>query len=150
MDENYYFNNTLSKDLFNLVAGDKISEGSDRSVYNFALNSDLVVKFETTSKGFQNIMEWETWKVVENDKDAKRWFAPCIQISPCGTILLMEKTTPAPRDKYPLKIPAFLTDTKYSNYGILRGKFVCHDYGLHLLMENGLTKRMIKADWWSE
>lgn len=24
----------------------------------------------------------------------------------------------------------------------------CHDYGTHLMFEHGMTKRMVKADWW--
>jgi hypothetical protein len=45
-------------------------------------------------------------------------------------------------------MPAFFTDLKRENFGLLLGRLVCHDYGVNLLMENGMTKRMRKANWW--
>lgn len=135
------------RDAFNLLCDDKIGYGASREVYSSRVLPDCVIKVETGIGKFQNILEWETWDRVSQTEFAK-WFAPCEWISPNGVILIMKKTLPA--HKYPDKIPAFFTDTKRTNFGVYKGNFVCHDYGMHLLMENGMTKRMRKADWWDE
>jgi hypothetical protein len=102
---------------------------------------------EEDSGRFQNVIEWETWKRVEGTKFEK-WFAPCRWISPSGIVLVMSKTIPA--TDYPKKMPAFLWDFKRTNYGMLDGRLVCHDYGTHKMFENGMTKRMHEADWHDE
>lgn len=135
-------------ELFRLICGDLIGSGVGRSVYTNTLDSDLVIKFEENAGSFQNVMEWQTWEIVKDTQFAK-WFAPCIAISPCGTVLVQKKTTRA--DKYPAELPAFLCDIKKSNYGVLKnGDFVCHDYGFHMLMEKGMSKRMQKVSWTKE
>lgn len=60
----------------------------------------------------------------------------------------MKRTHPIPPGSYPDRMPAFLTDMKRTNYGLIGKQVVCHDYGTNLLMQMGLTKRMKKADWW--
>ncbi len=142
-----YFKNTVSKDLLSLVVGDKIGYGLGREVYEYLPDKSLVIKFETKAKSFQNITEWETWQRCQWVIGIHQWFAPCISISDCGTILLQKRTHTVDVLKYPDKIPAFLSDTKVSNYGFIGRQFVCHDYGTHLMMENGMTKRMRKVNW---
>lgn len=132
-------------DWMNAALGQKLGGGIGRKVFVYGLNPKFVVKVE--QQGFQNVIEWEMWKTVKNTPYA-RWFAPAVEISGLGTILLMERTLPAPRAKYPSRLPEFLGDCKYSNYGLLRGRIVCHDYGLMSLATNGLSKRTRKADWW--
>lgn len=119
-----------------------------RQVYDCELFDDCVVKVEDGSRSFQNIVEWETWERVRGT-EFEKWFAPCVNISPSGSVLIMKKTIPILQKDYPKKMPVFLTDFKYSNYGEFDGRFVCHDYGTNLLFENGMSKRMKKADWWS-
>lgn len=150
--------NFLNHELFNLVCGDVLGSGVARTVYEHRFDPTVVLKFEGTRGSFQNVLEWETWQSVKHSNLA-HWFAPCIAISPNGAVLVQRRTTP-PRN-YPDLIPAFFTDTKLTNFGMLvpedadgdfrgeGGQFVCHDYGLHLLLEKGLTKRMRKADWWN-
>jgi hypothetical protein len=108
---------------------------------------DAVVKVETAAQKFQNIMEHETWQRVK-DTDLAKWFAPIEFISPCGVVLVMRKTTEIPTAQYPRKLPKFFTDFKRSNYGLLNGQVVCHDYGTSLLLEHGMTKSMRNVEWW--
>lgn len=137
------------KELAKLVAGDRIGFGMSREVYEYELDRSLVIKLEMGAKRFQNVKEWEFWEEVSMTPWAK-WFAPCVEISPSGLFLIQKRTTPAPKHKFPDKIPAFLSDLKYSNFGLLvekgQERLVCHDYG-SLVLTNGFSKKMKKADW---
>lgn len=133
-----------------LDADEKVGWGSAREVYKMrAPQDDCVVKLESKSYSFQNVREWNVWETVKETKFAK-WFAPCVSISPNGSVLIQRKTTPVPSDMWPEKVPCFLTDLKRANFGMYEGRLVCHDYGLHLLMENGMTTRLKKANWRDE
>lgn len=134
----------MHRELFWMLCQERLGGGVSRVCWSSALLPDCVIKVEENSQCFQNIIEWETWSRVRGTPFEK-WFAPCRWISSNGSVLIMAKTSkPA---KYPDKVPAFMTDLKTDNWGIYKGKFVCHDYGYHLLMERGMTKRMRKADW---
>ena len=98
------FVTTLSRDLFGLICGDLIDYGLSRRVYVYEPNPDYVIKFENKGRWFQNVIEWETWSEVKETKYS-RWFAPCRMISPCGTVLVQERTTPLPHEKYPKQMP---------------------------------------------
>lgn len=143
-----YKSRTVSLDLFDILLGKKIGYGSGREVYEHRLDSSLVVKIETSAGSFQNIMESHMWHEVSETPFAK-WFAPVVAISACGTVLVMKKAEPARKDEYPEKIPSFFTDRKYQNFGMIKGKFVCIDYGSTILTR-GFTKKMEKAKWWSD
>lgn len=137
----------ILEDFLNLMAGRQLGRaGMSRKVFEIPLNEKYVVKIEEGEYRFQNVMEYEFWRQVEGTKH-EHWFAPCHSISPNGRVLIMRKTYPMAPSQYPDKIPAFLTDTKYSNYGMLDGKFVCHDYGTCLLPTYGLTRSMRKVSW---
>lgn len=142
-----HFNAVVARDFFRLFTKEQLGQGSARAVYSCSIRPDLVIKFEDSSGSFQNIIEWETWRRVQGTK-FEEFFAPCEQISPCGTVLLQKRTTPVERDAYPKRLPRFLTDLKRSNYGRLDGRFVCHDYGTNLLMEYGMTNKTNKVEWW--
>lgn len=118
-----------------------------RDVYDSKMLPDSVVKVESAAGFFQNVMEWEAWQRLKDTEFAK-WLAPCEWISPSGTVLIMKKTIPARDREYLDRMPAFLSDLKKANYGMYNGRLVCHDYGTHLLMDHGMTKRMRKAHWW--
>ena len=138
----------VHKELFKTICYEEIGSGCSRVVYNSRVLKDSVIKIEKDGGAFQNTFEWQVWQELQYTKHAK-WFAPCEWISPCGTVLIMAKTSLA--HKFPDSIPAFLADFKKANYGMLGGKFVCHDYGTFScrLMKVGLTKRMIKVkEWW--
>lgn len=145
---NKEFITIMGKDLFNFITGKNLGEGIGRTVYECNLIKDTVIKIERS--GFQNIREWEIWDEVKETKYAK-WFAPCIYISPCGIYLIQKKTEKIPKSEYPEKVPAFLFDKKYDNYGIIKKgnkkQLVAHDYGTFSLT-NGYSNRLVKANWW--
>lgn len=139
----------IHKEGFRILAtGDPIGSGIGRQVFACGLNAEWVIKVEEGSGSFQNAAEWFVWDRVKDVKHVARWFAPCHYISPCGGVLIQSRTQPLPKEQYPDKVPVFLSDLKYSNYGLLNGQFVCHDYGTHLMLEHGMTRRMKRADWW--
>lgn len=146
-------NTATFRQAYDLLCDERIGYGMSRSVFSSKLLPDCVIKVEDGSGQFQNIVEWETWKRVA-DTPHSRWFAACKWISPNGIILIMERTRPPAPQEFPDKVPLFLTDLKRTNYGMARTSdprkecFVCHDYGTHLMFENGMTKRLKKAEWW--
>jgi len=133
-------------DFAQMMLDGKIGSGAARSVFKLHLIPDCVAKLEARG-GLQNVAEYQVWKAVEKTEFAK-WFAPVVSLSKDSTVLIQKKTTPAQRTDFPEKVPVFFTDLKYQNWGLLDGRLVCHDYGVHLLLETGMTKRMVKADWW--
>lgn len=141
---------TGQRDLVHLFLGDIISEGSERVIYQHNLNKNFVIK-HSHKDGFQNILEWEMWKNVQGTK-YKKWFAPCVDISPNGHFLIQEKVEVIPKSQYPKRIPEFFVDLKYKNYGKIGKQFVVFDYGtMHIqLTEIALTKKTKKANWWEE
>lgn len=145
-----FFPNVLAIDFFSLMCGEVLGHGRARTVYASKLDPTLVIKFEDGSGDFENIMEWETWSELSEYRPAAKWLAPCVDISPCGSVLLMRRTTPLSPDQYPKRIPNFLTDMKYTNFGMLDGRLVCHDYGRTLLMSKGASPKTRVAKWWGE
>lgn len=138
-------NALVQRDLFNLLCYEQIGSGIARAVWRSKVLPNSVIKVEENAVSFQNIAEWQLWEAVKDTEFAK-WFAPCEWISANGAVLIQARTTPAA--KYPDRLPVFLTDTKRANYGMHKGRFVCHDYGKHLMLENGMTKRERKVEWW--
>ena len=137
---------SMHREIFNLLCAREIGSWKSRVTWSSDLLPVCVVKIEEDSGRFQNVVEWETWQRVK-DTPHSRWFAACKWISPNGSVLVMERTKIASESDYPEKMPAFLSDFKRSNYGMI-GKFlVCHDYGTHLMFENGMTKRLQKVTW---
>lgn len=140
-----YFTGTIGRDFFDLFAGDLIGSGVARTVYECTVRLDLVIKIEVPSHSFQNIREWEFWLWSHRQKEIRRWLAPCVAISPCGSVLLQERTTLIPEKGYPKKLPKFLTDTKRDNFGLLGKRVVSHDYAL-VVPKYSISLR--KAEWW--
>lgn len=140
------FTTTVEKDVFQMLCGERIAEGSAREVFECAYDDSLVVKIENGAQSFQNITEWQLWHDAQFHTAASKWLAPCEKISPCGLVLIQRKTKPA--KSFPDRLPVWITDTKRSNFGRIGGRFVCHDYGNHLVCNSGLSKRTRKVDWW--
>lgn len=148
----------IHAEAFNLLCGEQIGRGMSRTVYECALLPDYVVKVEADPYRFQNVMEWETWQLVQWTP-ASRWFAECRWISPNGRVLIMERTRPPGPGDLPEKVPMWATDLKTSNWGMAKAKnrdgtvadrewLVCHDYGTSLALQEGtVTKRLKKAEW---
>ncbi len=136
--------NALTGEFFDFICGELIGFGISRAVFESNTHEGCVVKVEYSPEYFQNIYEFQAWHRVERT-DLAKWFAPCVDISECGKILIQKKTTEL--TKFPEKVPAFFTDIAERNWGQFKGRPVCHDYGCHLLIEHGMTSRLRKADW---
>ena len=143
----FEFNEEISSDFFRVVTGKLLGTGQSRRVYECALNTNLVVKVENPRWSFDNILEYDLWNEVRRDRNLRKWFAECHNISPCGRILIQDRTFMT--DRFPQKIPVWFTDLHYQNFGRLRnGRFVCHDYAGHKATALGLKPmKMKKADW---
>lgn len=142
-----HFRTTVSRDLSRLVVGQLIGSGVFRQVFEWLPDQSLVVKVENGAQSFANVIESEVWSRVKDTKFA-RWFAPVIQISDNGSVILQARTEAIRQSELPDRVPAFFTDLHARNWGLLDGRPVCHDYGLNLLMENGMTQRMQKVNWY--
>lgn len=138
----------IHKEFFRMLIGKQLGRGMSRTVYAFKLNPDLVIKVEEGRESFQNVREWEYWHEMK-DSPVARWLAPCLYISPCGTVLVQGRVHGLDHSKYPKKIPHFFTDTKYNNFGLYKGRFVCMDYG-NIPFAKGVTSKIVKADWWGD
>jgi len=133
-------------DFGSLFCGERLGNGIGREVYEMATDATKVVKIETAARSFQNIAEWELWRQVKDTRHAK-WLAPCHHISPCGIILIMDRTEPLRRGECPKRVPDWLTDFHRGNWGMLNGRVVCHDYGYTRLVYEGLRCGMTTPDW---
>lgn len=142
------FTSTVPKEFFKLMCGKRLGFGVGREVYENRQDPTTVIKFELGSQSFQNVIEWEVWFTVK-DSDYAHWFAPCVDISPCGVILIQKRTEPCRREDLPKRMPAFLTDLKAENFGLIDGKLVAHDYGYTNLYCNGINAKTHKADWYA-
>lgn len=144
-----HFTSALSTDVAAMVIGRHIADGQFRSVFEWLGRRSTVAKLENGAQSFHNITEHAVWNVVKDTAMAK-WFAPVIDISSCGIVLLQERTKPikeSERHLLPKRVPRFLADIKPTNWGWLRGRIVCHDYANNYIIENGLVSGMRKADW---
>lgn len=141
------------RDLLRFICNVKLGEGVSRTVYTLGTDDTKVIKVEDSAGIFQNVAEWLLWQDVKDTRFA-RFLAPCHSISPCGAALVMSRVTALPDDDSKvmrtLKLPSFLTDFKRENYGMLKGRVVCCDYGSHLATNHGaFSSRMRAPKWWS-
>lgn len=136
------------EDLKALTFGKVLGAGIHRKVGVYELDKTLVLKVATDAPNI-NLLENEVWQMVEHT-DLAKWFAPCVEVSPSGIFLLQKRIEMRPKSEYPNMIPSFFTDTKYSNYGWIDGKFVCCDYAnvLSTSMSHKWSARLKKAEWW--
>lgn len=141
-----YFDGNIALDFFHAFTGEKLGDGIAREVFVFKHDTSLVLKVELGMQDFQNVHEWSIW----NDAPAwaRKWLAPIRYISPYGHVLIQERCDPF-SGKPPKKVPAFLADVKGDNWGILKGKPVCFDYGRHNLFNMGLLKKrlVVNTKW---
>jgi hypothetical protein len=150
--QNFFTANSLVADLYHLCAGEYLGQGISRTVHVFLPDPTWVIKFEHAGYSFQNVNEWELWNAIKTIKSVQASFAPCRLIANTGTILLQKRTTPATIKMLPKRIPVWFTDLKVSNWGMLDGRPVCHDYGTHhtVLANYAISAKTRKADWWDE
>lgn len=143
-----HFIGTIAQDFFALMTGEWLGGGIGRGVYVLGTDPSLVVKIETASHSFQNVAEWEVWDAVSEAKPSvSKWFAPCHYISPCGIVLIQARTKPADKSLFPKRMPAYFTDLKYQNFGMLDGQLVAHDYGYNRFIHLGLTASLREVTW---
>ncbi len=142
LPENY----EVVSDLFEMVCGKFVGEGTTRIVFDYLLMSGYVIKIEKEARTFNNIMEYELWNSLSHAPEFNKWLAPCIEISPNGRWLIQKKIVPI-NDKnkkdVPAKIPYWLSDMKFANYGFIGKQFVSCDYpsSISIIVEN-TTNRM--------
>lgn len=139
------------RDTCALFCGTVLGFGVSRIVYEFLPDPSKVVKIETAAQSFQNALEWTTWEQLRDTK-FEQYLAPCHSISPCGIAMVQTKVAPLPPDDDPLmkdlRMPAFLTDFKRANYGLLDGRIVAADYGSNLSINHGaFASRMRRVKW---
>ena len=144
----------LQREFFDFICGKMIGSGVARTVFEYlpSNNKEYVVKIEDSAGSFQNVIEWEMWDYFKDSDLGKRWLAPCWSISPCGTVMMQSRTQPLPKGyRLPKKMPVFLGDLKSSNYGLLKGRLVAHDYGTGFVKITGMhnMRRMCRANWWA-
>lgn len=142
----------LKDDFIKFFCGEKIGEGTARWVYALRYNPELVVKVEFTENTFQNQQEWVAWSAVQFTPFGGL-LAPCRRISPCGHILIQERTQALREGQVPSKTPNFVSDRKLKNYGFIDGRgVVCHDYAINDLMGIGIKNAElddIPKSFWS-
>ncbi len=135
----------LLSDFADLFVGATIGQGCSRSVFEFNLNPNWVVKIDRSGQ-FDNVSEWEIWHSIKDHTEYSRFLAPCHHLSSCGRVLIQQKTYSIDTEVLPLEIPSFIADVKIDNWGVIGGKVVCHDYANH----NFFNKEMLSMsppDW---
>lgn len=146
VDRDDHFKSVLARDVAGMVLGDYRGTGTYRCIFDHASDPELIVKVENGHQCFCNVREWDVWERVKETALAK-WFAPVVAISSSGVVLVMKRCAEVPVQLLPEHVPAFFTDLKAENWGLYEGRPVCLDYGNHLLIEYGMTKRMRRARW---
>lgn len=137
-----------ARDLAFLFVGKCLGYGQNRYVYEHEFDPTLVLKYEPTGDEFQNVLEWRVWQEVKDHKTLSVWFAPCIALSPNGVWLIQKKIKVLPKEKYPKKLPDFIGDTSYLNFGMLGKRFVCCDYGTPSIARIFWRSKMLaKVKW---
>lgn len=144
---------SVKDDALTLLCHELLGTGLSRQVYSCRLDPKRwVIKIDVNATGyFQNVCEYKVWESVEHIAYLSGYFAPVLNISDCGRFLVQARTQPVGIDelrKRLPKVPACFTDLKAENWGRLGKRIVCHDFGFMLTTENGLSRRMRKADWW--
>ena len=142
------YTSEVQEALDDLIFGEEIGRGAFRVVFDYPLDDKLVIKMAFDTNGVKsNFLEARIWEEIQY-RDIAKFFAPVVGVSSNGRFLIMKKARMSKNVKdFPAKVPHFFTDLKYQNYGFIGKELVCVDYG-SMVVTNGMTNRMIKADWW--
>lgn len=122
-----------SLDLELALLGPGLGSGMYRDVYECYFDPNLVVKVERPGH-YDNTVEWRVWQEVQYDDDIRKWFAPCVALSPGGRVLIMKRTKKCSDEELELalpKVPRFFHDLHENNWGRYDGRIVCHDYAFN-------------------
>lgn len=134
---------SLQKCALDLLVGEKLGSGSTRRVFALRHDPSRVIKLEYASRVFCNVAEYELWNEVK-DTDLAKFFAPVIDIDIWAGALIMARTQPITQQQFEKEVkevPFFFTDIHWANFGRLKGKIVCHDYGYHDVLKAGVTRK---------
>ena len=136
------------QDLVRFCLGDYISKGGSRTVFDWSLKPNTVVKFCHDDDCRSNWIEYSIWQAVKDTNNAK-WFCPVIDISPCGRFLLMRKVKALKQtDKLPKRLPNFFTDIHTGNFGWIGKQLVCIDYQfIERSLDLSFNTNMRIVDW---
>jgi hypothetical protein len=128
-----------------LLVGDRLGGGAHREVYALRHDDTKVIKVEYVCGVFANVHEFQVWDAVKGT-DLARWFAPVVFIDTFGNTLIMGRTKPISDRMWNAieELPAFLEDLKQENFGIYKGRVVCHDYGYTGFIELGMKSKKMK------
>lgn len=142
----------IFEDAFNLLCGAKLGSGIHRDVFECRLNSAWVVKVENSmpSRSFANAKEMQNWEDWKDVVPIHGWLAPCRYLSPDGIILIQDRVDPVRKSEHalmPKRVPSFLTDIKYDNFGWLDGNLVCCDYSV-LILDASTKMKNVAGHWW--
>lgn len=143
-------NSDVSVDMVSSLFGKYLGEGCFRTVFEYALDSDYVIKIEESGSQC-NLVEYMMWDEIQglhgNLEYVKKWFAPVKWISPNGRLLVMKKTLIKDNRVKPTEVPEFLWDIKEDNFGWIGNNYVCHDYGQFYNFRH-YGKGMKKVKFW--
>lgn len=131
-------------DTFSFILGEKLGEGQTRSVYDYALDPNWVVKIAKRHPN-DNVLEFDIWHLIKDTQESK-WFAECKFLSPSGHLMLQRKTKPI--IKLPVLLPNVFTDIHLRNFGKIGNQVVCHDYAYSLIRYIYLSK--FKLEKWDK
>ncbi len=134
---------TVVRDTLGLLCGKKLGFGCYREVFELPWMPAFVLKLETDAGSFHNVLEWEVWREIKDSKWSG-YFAPCEAISATGAALLMRRTRPIKAFPEGLTLPSFFQDVKPDNFGLLKGRIVCHDYSISELIRSNLRGTKVK------
>lgn len=139
------FSDFTCREMSKLMYGRLIGEGAYRKVYLNRLDPKTVIKVEEGAQSFCNVKEWEIWQQLE-EHSSHKFLAACKAISPCGSVMIQERTSPIPMHDLPKQIPSFLkSDLKSENWGwSLKKHPACHDYANARLMDH---VRLVNVQW---
>jgi hypothetical protein len=138
----------LFEDAFNIMCHTKLGSGAYRDVFLCRIDNTKVVKVERDDscwRKFHNVLEAQFWSDNQYNDAVAKWLAPIDYVSPDGFLLVQPRCEAVPEGyKLPDKLPAFLTDLKRENFGLLKGKLVCLDYALTI---RNPVLRLRKVEW---
>lgn len=113
-----------------LLCGKHLGTGISRSVFEIRYSDEYVVKIEQGNGMFQNILEWKIWNMSRDYPLVRECLAPCVDISSCGTVLIMRKTIRPKESVKEAMFPKWMQDLSSYNTGMIGDRLVSHDYGL--------------------
>ena len=129
----------VQRDINIVLFGKRLDQGATREVFEWHMHEKKYVIKVEEGDTFHNIEEHKIWCCVEGT-EYEKWFAPVFRITPGGHALIMRRTREARKGdpEFPKEIPDFFVDVRYRNWGILDGRWVCHDYAYHNIIKAGL------------